>query len=670
MATAEVAQTLKYRGGQLNAALVLEVENFTNWKKRAKWPQWTTDGEKLLTLDQLSQKVFIMCRLLQIPNKSVINCLTAKKSTWDDHTIFMRGPDFQDSPDDEEDTRSSHEYLNDLEEEYQERALLAKSKRFFKKGTQRFSTAKATDQTKCHTCGKKGHFARDYWSKTSVPSYQSPFQSKLLSSKNKPEPRSHDEEVSSNENKVTEVKALIELTDEERVSIGKESARNDDWTKISKKKVHTLLEMEDNDDRKNFLDYLNTTDPSVLIADSSITDYDSADESSVYSTPLLSLKKLDGAETQYENFTAPSSEMLDQTFDRLQNLMSQLDILDEKLSQEDVNQKLLRSLSPEWNTHAVVWRNKADLDTMSMDDLYNNLKVYEPEVKGMSSSSSSTQNMAFVSSSNNNTSNCKRLRSRLSAFASCACRLRSIARKSPISVCCAKTIVRSALTLERTISLASIDYTQASREALASPSISLAMRAWERLCLCSNMTKYVYPRRQLSTSVASISSTISSGSYQTSPLVGLEVGADELSPILYLGPGSMHNLFRGGNVTSRTYVLQSVEGRRKGGDEVGNSIGKSGGVPNGGVFNQICKKSVQPPASDGNGNMVFISQYNIHGKWYDMRVVGRSRPKLGAPPPPHPRHQHHLWRTPPPTHHNPCQWDSQLDPPQIHINLL
>ncbi|GJS04860.1 hypothetical protein Tco_0321368 [Tanacetum coccineum] len=107
---------------------------------------------------------------------------------------------------------------------------------------------------------------------------------------------------------------------------------------------------------------------------------------------------------QYENFTAPSSEMLDQTFDRLQKLVSQLELLDEKLSQEDVNQKLLRSLSPEWNTHAVVWRNKAELETMSMDDLYNNLKVYEPEVKGMSSSSLSIQNMAFVSSSNNNTS--------------------------------------------------------------------------------------------------------------------------------------------------------------------------------------------------------------------------------------------------------------------------
>ncbi|GJR74625.1 hypothetical protein Tco_0086990 [Tanacetum coccineum] len=65
---------------------------------------------------------------------------------------------------------------------------------------------------------------------------------------------------------------------------------------------------------------------------------------------------------QYENFSAPSSETLDQTFDRLQKLVSQLEILGEKLSQEDVNQKLLRSLSPEWNTHAVVWRIKPELE--------------------------------------------------------------------------------------------------------------------------------------------------------------------------------------------------------------------------------------------------------------------------------------------------------------------
>ncbi|GKA99628.1 hypothetical protein Tco_0827622 [Tanacetum coccineum] len=46
----------------------------------------------------------------------------------------------------------------------------------------------------------------------------------------------------------------------------------------------------------------------------------------------------------------------------------------------------------------------AELETMSMDDIYNNLKVYELEVKGMFSSSLSTHNMDFVSSSNNNIS--------------------------------------------------------------------------------------------------------------------------------------------------------------------------------------------------------------------------------------------------------------------------
>ncbi|GKD79020.1 hypothetical protein Tco_1341641 [Tanacetum coccineum] len=44
---------------------------------------------------------------------------------------------------------------------------------------------------------------------------------------------------------------------------------------------------------------------------------------------------------------------------------------------------------------------KPELEIMSMDDLYNNLKVYEPEVKGTSSSSSNTQNVAFVSSNSN-----------------------------------------------------------------------------------------------------------------------------------------------------------------------------------------------------------------------------------------------------------------------------
>ncbi|GJU83973.1 hypothetical protein Tco_1291519 [Tanacetum coccineum] len=64
---------------------------------------------------------------------------------------------------------------------------------------------------------------------------------------------------------------------------------------------------------------------------------------------------------------------------------------------KDLNLKILRSLPSEWNTHVVVWRNKLDLDTMSFDDLYNNFKIVEQEVKGTTSSSSNSQNMTFVS---------------------------------------------------------------------------------------------------------------------------------------------------------------------------------------------------------------------------------------------------------------------------------
>ncbi|GJY43774.1 ribonuclease H-like domain-containing protein [Tanacetum coccineum] len=86
----------------------------------------------------------------------------------------------------------------------------------------------------------------------------------------------------------------------------------------------------------------------------------------------------------------------------LQNIVSQLAILGENISQEDLNLKFLRSLPSEWNNHVVVWRNKPDLDTISFDDLYNNFKIVEQEVKGTASlnSNSSSQNMAFVSSPN------------------------------------------------------------------------------------------------------------------------------------------------------------------------------------------------------------------------------------------------------------------------------
>ncbi|GJS35499.1 ribonuclease H-like domain-containing protein [Tanacetum coccineum] len=108
---------------------------------------------------------------------------------------------------------------------------------------------------------------------------------------------------------------------------------------------------------------------------------------------------------QYENFAASRSKGLDKIYDRFQKLISQFEIHGKVISQEDANLKLLRSLPLAWNNIALIMRNKYDLNTLSMDDLYNNIKVYESEIKVQSSSSSNSQNVAFVSSENTSSTN-------------------------------------------------------------------------------------------------------------------------------------------------------------------------------------------------------------------------------------------------------------------------
>ncbi|GJT28735.1 hypothetical protein Tco_0909010 [Tanacetum coccineum] len=320
---------------------------------------------------------------------------------------------FQDSHDDEKDTRSSQEYLNDLEEEYQERALLAKSKRFFKKGSQRFSSAKASDGTICHKCGRKGHFARDYFFKTSVSSYSLHFQKHQTTifspSRQKPKLRPNkdfeekynkvkaklallssgtsskssmvknkgliaeayewdEEDVSSDDTDITEVKVLMALADNEnhinteifkenknlRKELKELTAITETWLNNSNKVNQCISEQIPSQKKRILgLDQLNEDpsssgqtnlvfvksstkdtkvsipgverpsfseaggftllnhdtgiillaksqvtiiDASVTITDSSATEYDSADESSVCSTPLPLLEKLAGVE--------------------------------------------------------------------------------------------------------------------------------------------------------------------------------------------------------------------------------------------------------------------------------------------------------------------------------------------------------------------------------------
>nr|GEV75815.1 ribonuclease H-like domain-containing protein [Tanacetum cinerariifolium] len=78
-----------------------------------------------------------------------------------------------------------------------------------------------------------------------------------------------------------------------------------------------------------------------------------------------------------------------------------LEVTISELYIEDVNQNFLRRLSTEWNTPVVIWRNKDDLETMSMDNLYNYLEVYEPEVKGTANGVSTANTQVNTSFSSN-----------------------------------------------------------------------------------------------------------------------------------------------------------------------------------------------------------------------------------------------------------------------------
>nr|GEW28915.1 retrovirus-related Pol polyprotein from transposon TNT 1-94 [Tanacetum cinerariifolium] len=69
------------------------------------------------------------------------------------------------------------------------------------------------------------------------------------------------------------------------------------------------------------------------------------------------------------------------------------------IPQEEINQKFLRSLSQEWTMHTIVWRNKPEIETLSLDYLFNNLKDYESEVIGTSNSTTNSHNIPFLSSS-------------------------------------------------------------------------------------------------------------------------------------------------------------------------------------------------------------------------------------------------------------------------------
>ncbi|GJW65952.1 ribonuclease H-like domain-containing protein [Tanacetum coccineum] len=95
----------------------------------------------------------------------------------------------------------------------------------------------------------------------------------------------------------------------------------------------------------------------------------------------LTFSQYPDAKSIFATIETRFGESLDSIFNRLQKIVSRLAILGVIIAQEDLNLKFLNSLSPEWNTHVVVWMNKPEIETMSIDDVYNNFKIVEQKIK-------------------------------------------------------------------------------------------------------------------------------------------------------------------------------------------------------------------------------------------------------------------------------------------------
>ncbi|GJU05256.1 ribonuclease H-like domain-containing protein [Tanacetum coccineum] len=119
----------------------------------------------------------------------------------------------------------------------------------------------------------------------------------------------------------------------------------------------------------------------------------------------LTFSQYPDAKSMFAAIETRCGESLDSIFNRLQKIVSRLAILGVIIAQEDLNLKFLSSLPPEWNTHVVVWMNKPEVETMSIDYLYNNFKIVKQKVKKTVGTSSGGQNLAFMTAPSTSSTN-------------------------------------------------------------------------------------------------------------------------------------------------------------------------------------------------------------------------------------------------------------------------
>nr|GEV20819.1 hypothetical protein [Tanacetum cinerariifolium] len=94
---------------------------------------------------------------------------------------------------------------------------------------------------------------------------------------------------------------------------------------------------------------------------------------------------------QYENFAASSTKVIKQTYERLQKLISQLEMHGEVIPQEEINQKFLRSLSQEWTIHTI--QQNTGLQDL-VEGSYNQPGVNIASTQGTIDSSTTVENLS------------------------------------------------------------------------------------------------------------------------------------------------------------------------------------------------------------------------------------------------------------------------------------
>nr|GEW21900.1 zinc finger, CCHC-type [Tanacetum cinerariifolium] len=91
--------------------------------------------------------------------------------------------------------------------------------------------------------------------------------------------------------------------------------------------------------------------------------------------------KIDILVQQYDQFTIPEEESIDNGFARFNTIITSLKAFDEGFSIKNYVRKFLRALHPKWRAKVTAIKESKDLTSLSLDELIGNLKVYEVTIK-------------------------------------------------------------------------------------------------------------------------------------------------------------------------------------------------------------------------------------------------------------------------------------------------